>query len=244
MATILTLDDDKNLQTVLSHHLEQDGYKVFCLSNGADLLENVDKLNPDIVLLDLGLPDKNGLDLIAAIRDKSKAGIIIVSGKTDAVDRIVGLEMGADDYLPKPFAMRELSARIRALLRRTADAVPATPDKLGHLRLDQCLFFNGLCLDCDRYQVFDKDNVSLELTSGEFRLLESLVRAPHRVLSREHLFELTRKEGGFDSSDRAIDIQIARIRKKINDSPQSPTLIKTVRGVGYMFCGEVKNTST
>lgn len=238
-ATVLTVDDDANLQTVMQHYLEQEGYKCLSARNGAELLSCLESAHPDIILLDLMLPDNDGLTLIPMIRNKTRAAIIVVSGKDETTDRIVGLELGADDYLTKPFEMRELSARIKAVLRRlTADpAKPAQPE--DPLAKAPRIHFNGWVLDRRQYQLFDENNKTAELTSGEFRLLEALVTAPNRVLSREHLFELTR-QGEFDVYDRAIDIQVARIRKKLGDDPKNAELIKTVRGVGYMFCGDTK----
>jgi two-component system, OmpR family, response regulator len=225
----------------MRQYLEQQGYQFISAMNGAELMSKLELAHPDIILLDLGLPDQDGLSLLTAIRGKSQAPIIVVSGKNETADRIVGLEMGADDYLTKPFEMRELSARIKAVLRRSSGAdKPATEAEVS-LGKAKRLVFNGWVLDRMQYQLFDFEAKPADLTSGEFKLLEALVLAPNRVLSREQLFELTR-QGEFDVYDRVIDIQIARIRKKLSDDPQNPSIIKTVRGVGYMFCGDVKST--
>lgn len=221
----------------MRQYLEQNGYQFISALNGAELISKLELAHPDIILLDLGLPDHDGLALLTTIRSKCKAPVIVVSGKNETADRIVGLEMGADDYLTKPFEMRELSARIKAVLRRSAGGdKPPTGEVESKAKR---LAFSGWVLDRLQYQLFDKDGKPADLTSGEFKLLEALVVAPNRVLSREQLFELTR-QGEFDVYDRVIDIQIARIRKKLSDDPQNPALIKTVRGVGYMFCGEAK----
>ncbi len=239
-ATVLTVDDDENLQIVMRQYLEQNGYQFISAMSGAELMSKLDVAHPDIILLDLNLPDQDGLSLLTAIRSKSKAPVIVVSGKNETADRIVGLEMGADDYLTKPFEMRELSARIKAVLRRSASTEkPAASEAESSLGKAKRLSFSGWVLDRMQYQLFDAEGKPADLTSGEFKLLEALVVAPNRVLSREQLFELTR-QGEFDVYDRVIDIQIARIRKKLSDDPQNPSLIKTVRGVGYMFCGEAK----
>ncbi|HTK84743.1 MAG TPA: response regulator transcription factor [Patescibacteria group bacterium] len=236
--TVLSVDDDENLQVVLREYLEQDGYRFVGAASGTELLDKVESAQPDVILLDLVLPDQDGLGLISSIRGKSKAGIIVVSGKSETTDRVVGLEMGADDYITKPFELRELSARIKAVMRRNAAPAEKADD---HGKATKITFGNWV-LDRSQYQLFDTGTgKSGELTSGEFRLLEALAMAPNRVLSREHLFELTRN-GDYDVYDRAIDIQIARIRKKLNDDPRSPQLIKTVRGVGYMFCGETSTS--
>lgn len=239
-ATILTVDDDKNLQVVIQHYLEEDGYKVITADSGKEMTEKIAGVPVDVVLLDLTLPDAEGLNLIAAIRRNSGARIIIVSGKTETTEKIIGLEMGADDYITKPFEMRELSARIKAVLRRNNDKDGEAAANSNNAAKADKLHFEGWCLDRTQYQLFDKAGQSAGLTTGEFKLLEALVLAPNRALSREFLFELTRDNDNYDSYDRAIDIQIARIRKKMGEEPQNAVLIRTIRGVGYMFCGDVK----
>lgn len=238
----MTVDDDADLQVVMRHYLEAEGYQILSAHSGAELLSKLESTAPDIILLDLILPDNDGLSLLGQIRSKCSAAVIVVSGKDETADRIVGLEMGADDYLTKPFEMRELSARIKAVLRRTGGGDAPANDKAaaGNLAKAPRLLFGGWVLDRRQYQLFDSEGKPADLTSGEFRLLEALVSAPHRVLSREQLFELTRGGSDFDSYDRAIDIQIARIRKKLQDDPKNPELIKTVRGVGYMFTHDAK----
>lgn len=241
-AVVLSVDDDENLQTVMGHYLEQQGYQFLTAGNGADLLTKLDSSHPDIILLDLMLPDKDGLSLLTTIRARSNSPVIVVSGKDEATDRIVGLEMGADDYLTKPFEMRELSARIKAVLRRSVPIPDAPANDKSEAPLAKAKkigFGDGWVLDRQQYQAFDDKGQPAELTSGEFKLLEALMLAAGRVLTRDQLFDLTR-QGVFDVFDRAIDIQIGRIRKKIGDDPKNNTLIKTVRGAGYMFSGEVK----
>lgn len=236
-ATVLAVDDDANLQIVVRHYLESEGYKVISAVNGDELLEKLQSSKADVILLDLILPDADGLNLMGKIRQKTAAPIIVVSGKGDTTDRIIGLEMGADDYLGKPFEMRELSARIKAVLRR-AQTEPESPQQsTEHIKSRaEKIIFNGWVLDRSQYQLYDDKNTSAQLTTGQFKLLEALMLSPNRALSREYLFELTR-EGDFDAYDRAIDIQIARLRKKLQDDPKSPSIIKTIRSIGYMFCG-------
>lgn len=236
-ATVLSVDDDRNLQTVVRHYLEEDGYNVLSAHSGKELAEKVGSA-VDVVLLDLTLPDAEGFSLIATIRQKCAARIIIVSGKTDTTEKIIGLEMGADDYITKPFEMRELAARIKAVLRRGAAADEATA-AASPVKADK-IYFGTWCLDRTQYQLLDDQGLSAGLTTGEFKLLEALVLAPSRALTRDYLFDLTREGGNFDAYDRAIDIQVARLRKKLGDDPKSPELIKTVRGVGYMFTGETR----
>lgn len=245
--TILAIDDDENLQLVMQQYLEDDGYAVIKANSVQTALEKMSLSDFDVILLDLTLPDGEGLTLIPQFTAQSSAAIIIVSGKSDTTEKIVCLEMGADDYLTKPFEMRELSARIKAVLRRAVEQKQQTQSQDTTKNTDEDLktsFGDGWVLDRSQYQLFDKNNQSAELTSGEFQLLNELVKAPNRVLTREQLFELTR-DGDYDVYDRAIDIQIARLRKKLQDDPKSPHIIKTIRGVGYMFCDQtsVKNSA-
>jgi two-component system OmpR family response regulator len=235
--TVLSVEDDENLQMVIAHYLEEDGYNVICAGTVKAALEKISSQPPNVVLLDLVLPDGEGLSLIPMFRSGSAAAIIVVSGKDSTTEKIVCLEMGADDYMTKPFEMRELSARIKAVLRR-AEQAPVPSAETSIKDADKLLLDKGWCLDRTQYQLFDDKAQSVELTTGEFRLLEALVLASNRTLSREQLYELTRNSG-YDVFDRAVDIQIARIRKKIGDDAKPPQVIRTVRGVGYMYCGEV-----
>jgi DNA-binding response OmpR family regulator len=230
--TILSIDDDENLQTVVGQYLEDDGYKVVAAHNVASALEKSNLQNFDVILIDLILPDGEGMNLIPQFRAKSQAAIIVVSGKSNTTEKIICLEMGADDYMTKPFEMRELSARIKAVLRRAA--ATDTPEKTQEE--SEKIKFLDWCLDRSQYQLFDKDKKPANLTTGEFKLLEALALAPNRALSREYLFDLTR-EGDYDTYDRAIDIQIARLRKKLKKDSK---VIKTVRGVGYMFSAKTE----
>jgi DNA-binding response OmpR family regulator len=240
-ATVLSVDDDENLQVVVGQYLEDDGYRVVKAVSGKDLQEKLKTASADVVLLDLILPDAEGFSLIGKIREQSQAPIIIVSGKTDTTEKIVGLEMGADDYITKPFEMRELSARIKAVLRRTGVETNENT-KTPTTGASEKISFAGWSLDRTQYQLFDSKKKPADLTTGEFKLLEALVLSPNRVLTREQLFEITR-DGKFDAYDRAIDIQIGRIRKKIGDDSKSPKLIKTIRGIGYMFSGKTETAA-
>lgn len=231
---VLSVDDDEGLQIVLKQYLEGEGYKVVTANDGAQLAEKLESVSSDVILLDLMLPDIDGISLIGQIRAKTQAPIVVVSGKSDTTEKIICLEMGADDYITKPFEMRELAARIKAAMRRIQP--PANGNSTSNNVQDskkEKITFGEFVLDRNQIQAFEKGGKSLDITSGEFALLEALVMAPHRALSREQLFELTR-DGEFDSYDRAIDIQIGRIRKKLGACGND--IIKTVRGVGYMFC--------
>ncbi len=232
---VLSIDDDENLQIVVTQYLESDGYRVISAADAATALSKLESQQTDIILLDLVLPDAEGLTLIPQLRAKASVPIIVVSGKSDTTEKIICLEMGADDYITKPFEMRELSARIKAVMRRTDSADNKVSEDKS--KDEKIIFGNGWCLDRTQYQLLDEQNKSIDLTTGEFQLLEALMLSPNRALSRERLFELTRS-GNYDVYDRAIDIQIARIRKKLND--EDGQVIKTIRGVGYMFSGNIK----
>ncbi len=248
--TVLNIDDDENLQLVVKHYLETDGYNVIQALSGKEVEARLEDSAFDVALLDLVLPDTQGIALISKIKAKFKVPVIILSGKSDTTEKIIGLEMGADDYMVKPFELRELSARIRAVMRRGENTAPAAaaqapavaPEKKEEGGAAQKLYFSGWCLDRLQYQLFDSKGTSAELTAGEFRLLEAFVLSPQRVLTRDYLFELTR-ESEFEAFDRAIDIQIGRLRKKLQDDPKNPQFIKTVRGVGYLFAGTVSSES-
>ncbi len=247
--TILSVDDDKDLQFVIEQYLEENGYNVVKANDTKTALERIKEINVDAILLDLVLPDGEGMTLIPQFKAISEAAIIVVSGKSDTTEKIICLEMGADDYITKPFEMRELTARLKAVQRRMEGSTQSN-NRLqsgnnhqgGISKSPQIFFENGWCLDREQYQLLDHDKKSLELTTGEFQLLEAMVLSSNRALTRERLFELTR-DGDYDIYDRAIDIQIARLRKKIantNKNAEPPGEIKTVRGVGYMFMGNFK----
>ncbi|WP_340151179.1 response regulator transcription factor [uncultured Sneathiella sp.] len=231
---VLSVDDDAGLQVVLEVYLQGEGYSFVSMKDGSELPEKLSKEQPDIILLDLVLSDTDGTSLIPVIRQHTQAPVIVVSGKNDTTEKVICLEMGADDYLTKPFELRELKARIKASLRRVEEKISASSAQLKEQEPDskKNLNFGEFTLDRDQFQVFDGNRNSLDMTIGEFQLLEALVMAPNRTLSRERLFELTR-DGEYDSYDRAIDIQIGRIRKKLGDD--GTRIIKTMRGVGYMF---------
>lgn len=241
-ARVLSVEDDENLSLVMRHYLEEEGYQLTSLNQGGQILAMLDKDSYDIILLDLGLPDIDGLTLIPQIRQKFHGPILVISGKTGTTDRVVGLEMGADDYITKPFEMRELVARIKANMRRAGknDNIKPENKQDASQGSGQAVYvFNGWSYDSARYGLKSPTGEDIDVTSGECELLGIFLESHGRALSREYLFDVTR-EGNFDSFDRSIDIQVTRLRKKLQDDPQHPRLIKTVRGVGYMFIGTVE----
>ncbi|NRP74798.1 Transcriptional regulatory protein OmpR [Ensifer psoraleae] len=227
---ILVVDDDSRIRQMLSRYFEEEGYRVSLAGDGQEMRECLDKHSIDIILLDLMLPGEDGLALARDLRARSDVPIIMLTGRNDVVDRVVGLEVGADDYVAKPFHLREVLARVRVVLRRrqprpTYDAVDPTLE---------IYCFEGLRLDVPRRQLLSVDGSEILLTTGEFDMLCVLVKHAGRVLQRELLMDLTRGRD-LDAFDRTIDAQIARLRRKIEHDPSRPALIKSVRGVGYVF---------
>jgi len=229
---ILSLEDDQNLAMVIRHYLEDEGMDLSQVTTGADCLTAVNDNQFDIILMDLGLPDVDGLTLIPQIRATFQGPIIVISGKSSTTDRVVGLEMGADDYMTKPFEMRELLARIKANTRRVAPS-PAEVETTTN----EIFKFDNFQYDSAKLSLTSGEE-PIDLTSGECQLLELFLNSKGRALTREYLFEQTR-DGNFDAYDRAVDIAVTRLRKKLNDDPSDPQIIKTIRGTGYMFSADI-----
>jgi len=229
---ILIVDDDPKVRTLLRRCFEGEGFTVSDAKDGAELRASLARNQVTLITLDLNLGKDNGLDLAREIRKDNNIPIIMLTGKGDAIDRVVGLELGADDYLAKPFELRELLARVRAVLRRTA-AAEASPFA------GQRYAFEGWLFDVGRRSLTSASGEGLELTTREFNLLESFVKRPHRVWSRDDIMDVLK---GHDWSplDRSIDNLIARLRKKVERDPERPQLIKTIRGVGYVFAADVR----
>ena len=241
--TILVVDDDPKIRSLLRNLLEDDGFRVCEAETAAEVMQIIETSTINLITLDLNLGLDSGIDLARLIRRTSHVPIIMVTGKEAVIDRVVGLEVGADDYITKPFHVREVLARIRSVLRRsetTSDVLHETaPSSQANCSESVHLSFDGMVAIPDQMQLMDRDGVECGLTSGDFKLLDVFLARPKRVLSRDQLMDLT---GGseWNPLDRAIDNQIARLRKKIERDPSKPKLIKTVRGVGYTFASEVQ----
>lgn len=230
---ILVVDDDIRIRQMLIRYFEDEGYRVTAAADGAAMRDSLQKNAIDIILLDLVLPGgEDGLSLAREVRSRSDVPIIMLTGRDDVVDRIVGLEVGADDYIAKPFHLREVLARLRTVLRRRQPA--AAPRMVS----GEAIRFDGWQLDLGRRQLVNAEGEEIALTTGEFDMLTVLARHPGRVLSRDVLMDLTHGRN-LEAFDRTIDAQIARLRKKIERDPKQPTLIKSVRGVGYVFTGKL-----
>ncbi|MGH8597222.1 MAG: response regulator [Gammaproteobacteria bacterium] len=230
---VLAVDDDPTIRELLEDYLGANQYRVFTAANSAEARAVLAEHLPHIVILDIGLPGEDGLSLARFIREQYDIAIVIVSGAGETVDRIVGLEVGADDYIGKPFDLRELRARLKSVLRRyhrdggnPAPAADPTPQRR--------VAFGASWLDLDSRQLFDRAGQEIAITSTEFDLLKVFAERPNRPLSRDQLMTLTRNRD-WDPFDRSIDIRIARLRRKVEEDPENPRTIKTMRGVGYMF---------
>jgi DNA-binding response OmpR family regulator len=232
---VLVVDDDSDVRDLLDDYLSEQGYEVITADSAATARKILDDQAPSVALLDVGLPGEDGLSLARHIREHLDIGIIMISGAGETVDRIVGLEVGADDYVAKPFDPRELKARLKSVVRRyqrdSRPDVPATDQGAGQTRRVQVA---GCILDLDSRQLFDRGDGEIPLTRMEFELLEVLVQRPNRPLSRDQLLNLTQNRD-WDPDDRSVDIRVARLRRKIESDPDKPQCIRTVRGVGYMY---------
>ena len=231
---IAVLDDEVEITRLLANYLQGHGYRVSQTHNGGALVRLMADDPPQLVLLDLGLPGEDGLAIARELRQRFRAGLVILTGRGDAVDKVVGLEVGADDYVTKPFDLRELLARIKAVLRRTlaAPAEPASTAASPRYR------FAGWDLDTGSRRLVDAQGREVPLTAGEFDLLAVFATHPGRVLSRDFLLEQTR---GREAApfDRTIDVQIGRLRKKVEVDVDDPRIIKSVRGAGYILVAPV-----
>lgn len=225
---ILVIDDDPDVRELLDEYLSGQGFLVTTAAAAAEARQALERVRPALVLLDVGLPGEDGLSLARHIRERHEIGIVMVSGAGETVDRIVGLEVGADDYLAKPFDLRELRARLKSVLRRYARE-PGPVAAAGRR-----VPLGPLSLDLDGRRLLDADGVEVPLTRMEFDLLQALVERPNRPLSRDQLLNRTQNRD-WDPFDRSIDIRIARLRSKVEAEPARPRFIRTVRGIGYMF---------
>lgn len=241
MPHLLIVDDDSEIRELLSRFLRQHGFRVSVAADGRDMRRVLDERGIDLIVLDLMLPGEDGLVLCRRLRAESDLPVIMLTAMGEEIDRIVGLEMGADDYLAKPFNPRELLARIKAVMRRAAALPGRTPGSAGGglVSAAGCLRFAGFVFDLDSRALHSPSGELVPLSAGEFALLAALVTHPQRVLSRDQLLDLAR---GRDAQpfDRSIDVQVSRLRRKIETDPRVPQLIKTVRNGGYLFAPKVE----
>jgi two-component system OmpR family response regulator len=238
MDHILIVDDDRDIRDLLSEYLQKQGYRASVAADGRAMRTVLSRTEPALIVLDLMLPGEDGLALCREVRAQSDIPIIMLTARGEEVDRIVGLEMGADDYLSKPFSPRELVARIKSILRRTR-ALPSNlkPDNA------RMLHFAGWTLDVSTRNLVSPAGVTIALSGTDYKLLRIFLDHPNRVLTRDQLIDMTqsRDAGPFD---RSIDLQVSRLRRRLNDNPKEPSIIKTARGEGYVLAAEVRLEST
>jgi len=238
---IAILDDEVDITLLLANYLQGHGYRVTQLHNGRSLLDLMSNDPPALVLLDLGLPGEDGFSIARQLREHWRCGLIIVTGRGDSVDKVVGLEVGADDYVTKPFDLRELVARIKAVLRRATPAESAVPEVATQGAQRDTFRFAGWELDVAARRLVSPQGQDVTLTTGEFDLLCTFAKHPGRVLSRDFLLEQTRgREAG--PFDRTVDVQVGRLRRKLGDDGDDPKIIKSVRSAGYVLVPPVGST--
>lgn len=243
-STILIVDDEPKVRLLLKRCLESDGFIVVEAEDEASTLDAIQVHDVKLVTLDVNLGGENGLEIAKRIRQNSNVPIIMVTGRDDVIDRVVGLEVGADDYITKPFHVREVLARVRSVLRRAGGAEntePTTtkaPDNQPDAE-EGTVTFDGMTAFLDRFELLDRNGAQVEMTSGDFRMLAVFLQSPKRMLSRDRIMDLLHGTE-WSPLDRTIDNQVAKLRKKIERDPASPVLIKTVRGIGYMLATDVK----
>ncbi len=234
LGRILVVDDDPDMRLVLREHLEPEGFEVIDAANGAEMRAVIGRQEVDLVILDLQLPDEDGLNLAKLLREKTDAGIVMLTGKGTTVDMVVGLEVGADDYVAKPFKWRELLARIRSVLRRTKQAREVKPGAGGGV-----VRFQGWRFESAFMRLTDPDGEDTVLTAGESRLLQTLIDNVGETVGRDILH---REALGYDmqNSSRNIDVLVGRLRRKLDGNGGKANLIKSIRGIGYEFTGTIE----
>jgi two-component system phosphate regulon response regulator OmpR len=225
---ILVVDDEADLRATLAEYLDLHGFDVHVAEDGASMRRLVAERAPDLVILDLNLPHEDGLSLTRWLRATSQVGILMLTAHADPLDRVVGIEVGAHDYMAKPFLPRELLARVRSILRRVRTAIPEVSALPERVRFGRCL------LDMRSGKLLGDDGAEQQLTGMEFDLLKAFAAHPNQILSRDRLLDLAHNRD-WDPFDRSVDVRITRIRKKIEPDPVHPQIIKTVRGAGYIF---------
>ena len=229
LPTIFVLEDDPEVARLICMSLSEYGFRCEHQSTGRQLLARARQSAPDLCIVDLGLPDMDGMQVVRELQDGSPCAVLILTGRNDVTDRVLGLELGADDYIVKPFEPRELVARVRSILRRYQRAPAVEPAERSLAR------FASWAFDASRHTLTAPDGREISLSAAEAGLLATLLRRPNKILSREQLLG----ERDVDPFDRSIDVPISRLRRKLDDDPQNPRLIKTVYGAGYLFSAQV-----
>lgn len=236
---ILIVDDDYEIRNLLVKLLKDYNYEVSSAKDGVELFEVLQRTDVQLIILDVMLPGDDGMTLCRKLRNITQIPIIMLTAAGDDTDRIVGLELGADDYMAKPFNPRELVARIKAVLRRTSETDAYFIQATATAEVADRMEFLGWILDLNTRKLTSPDDVEVDLSTGEYVLLSAFINAPQQVLSRDRLLDYTQNRA-YGPFDRSIDVQVSRLRQKIEVNPKKPELIKTVRGGGYLFTAKVK----
>ncbi|ABI62798.1 Two-component response regulator [Granulibacter bethesdensis] len=230
---ILVVEDDPGMRVLIMRVLRENGFRTSAVRDGREMWPSIEQLMPDLILMDVMLPGGSGFDLCKALRQSSQVPIIMVSARGEEMDRVLGLELGADDYIAKPFGKQELLARVRAVLRRGPVNEPTAKGK------SETISFAGWQIDMKRRELTDPSGAVVDLSGAEYDLLLSFLENAQRVIGRDRLLELSRTRLG-DVSDRSIDVLVSRLRRKIGNRVGERPLIRTIRGVGYMFAADVE----
>jgi DNA-binding response OmpR family regulator len=231
---ITILDDSREIREMLAHALEDAGFETKSYNRAADFERDLRKISPDLCIIDLGLPDRDGLGLVNSVASGTGAAVVIISGRVTTSDKIVGLELGADDYITKPFEIAEVVARVKALLRRTVQT-HAAPTQGSVFQ------FSGWTVDLDQHLITQDGADAARLSFAECQLLRIFLSSPNRLITREHILDQL-SDGTSDNYDRAIDVRVSRLRSKLRDDPNNPKIIKTIYGAGYIFIADISVT--
>ncbi|WP_375457644.1 response regulator [uncultured Enterovirga sp.] len=230
---IFVVDDEAPAREMVGDYLKMHGFAVTLCDGGRTLRQAIEGAMPDLIVLDLNMPEEDGLSIVRDLKRRHAIPVIMLTATASPIDRVVGLELGADDYLAKPCELRELVARIRSVLRRSAAAAAAEAERPA-VKPNRTVKFGTKVLDLDAHLLRDENDVAHPLTASEYNLLKAFADHPQRVLSRERLLDLASARDD-EAFDRAIDVRITRIRRKIEPNPGQPTIIQTIRGAGYLF---------
>lgn len=229
---ISILEDTLEIQRMIENALTEAGYEVRAFGRARDFEQNLAEWNPDLVIIDLGLPDKDGLGVLGALSSRQDIAILVVSARSSLSDKIAGLELGADDYLTKPFEMSELIARVRALMRRRMTQASAAPD-------EKIYVFSGMSVDLNRFVLTNSAGETVKLSASEAALLRIFLAHPNRLVTRDRLREELQDRSDEASFDRAIDVRVSRLRAKLSDSTKDPKIIQTIYGAGYILIADI-----
>lgn len=229
---IAILDDSREIRELIASTLELEGFETKSFGTGAEFERSLRTLEPNVCIIDLGLPDREGLTLVNSVSRTSNAAVLIISGRSNTQDKIAGLELGADDYITKPFEVSEVVARVKALLRRSKQTVGANIEKV--------FSFSGWTADLDQHLLVSPQKEMVRLSYGEAHVLRIFLNSPNRLVTRDRILELL-DDDQTDNFDRAIDVRVSRLRSKLQDDPTNPKIIKTIYGAGYIFIADLQD---